>query len=121
MKVVRVKEVAKQGLVSDWFTGPVNQQPLFGKHNSGTNFNVSKVNYPKGVKINAHVHNTEQLIIVLSGTGIAANEREQVLLKPGDVALFEPGEKHWHAATDEADMSHLSITLIETTTKFTGA
>lgn len=49
-------------------------------------------------------------MIVLSGLGWVQREgspKEEI--RPGDVVWFDPGEKHWHGATDKAAMTHIAI------------
>jgi quercetin dioxygenase-like cupin family protein len=30
-------------------------------------------------------------------------------IRPGDIAWFAPGEKHWHGATSTTAMTHIAI------------
>lgn len=34
-------------------------------------------------------------------------------IRPGDVAWFSPGEKHWHGASAAAGMSHLAVQAVQ--------
>ena len=109
MKVIKVSQVPATDASSKFFTGPVTRQPIMMGEQS-KQFVVNQVNFAKGVRNKFHVHTNEQLLIVTSGKGICATEKEEVTVFPGDVILFSAGEKHWHGATSNSDFSHIFIT-----------
>jgi quercetin dioxygenase-like cupin family protein len=49
------------------------------------------------------------VLFVTSGKGIVATEQEQVEIQPGDIIHIPAGEKHWHGAAQDSEMSHLAI------------
>jgi len=110
MKIVKMAEVSRKSAASPLFTGTdVTRQPM---ELDSKGFNVSVVNFGKGVRNKFHTHDCEQLLIVTSGRGIVATEREKKVVIPGDVVLFSAGEKHWHGATEESEFSHIYVMKI---------
>ena len=75
------------------------------------NYNCSVVNFSQGCTTGWHTHDCDQLLIVVSGSGMVANEREQREIKVGDVAHIKAGERHWHGAKADTTMGHITITL----------
>ena len=107
MKVVKMAKVPKEPAASPLFTGTdVTRQPL---GLDSEEFNVSIVNFGKGVRNKFHTHDCEQLLIVTAGRGFVATEREKRVVTSGDVVLFSAGEKHWHGATEESEFSHIYV------------
>jgi quercetin dioxygenase-like cupin family protein len=58
-----------------------------------------------------HTHDKDQLIVVVSGSGIVATDDQELLVRPGDVVLVPAGERHWHGATRDSAMSHFTVML----------
>ncbi len=107
MKILKIAEVSRESATGPLFTGTnVNRQPL---GLDSKEFNVSVVNFGKGVRNKFHTHDCEQLLIVTAGRGIVATEREKKVVIPGDIVLFSAGEKHWHGATEESEFSHIYV------------
>jgi quercetin dioxygenase-like cupin family protein len=73
-------------------------------------FNLNVVHFPRGVRNKFHTHDSEQILIVTSGKGTVATEKEEKVVTVGDVILFPAGEKHWHGATDDSAFSHVYVT-----------
>ncbi len=114
MHIVRIKDIPKTPRLSPLFTGnEVTAQQLIPE---GGDFNMSVINFGKGVRNKFHVHQSDQILIVTAGKGIVATEKEQRVVSPGDVILFRKGEKHWHGATEDSEFSHIYITKSESKT-----
>ena len=95
MKVVKMSEVPKEPFVSSLFTGAdVTRQVLIP---DSKEFNISIVNFGKGVRNKFHAHDGEQVLMVVTG---------------GDVILIPAGEKHWHGATEDSEFSHIFVTRL---------
>lgn len=109
MKVIKVSQVPATDASGRLFTGPVTRQSILAGDQS-KQFLVSQVNFTRGVRNKFHVHTNDQVLIVTSGKGICATEKEEVTVFPGDVILFRAGEKHWHGATSDSDFSHIFVT-----------
>jgi quercetin dioxygenase-like cupin family protein len=108
MKVIRVDQVVKEPQVDKLFTGPVTMQPIIGIDLS-KNFLINQVNFSKGVRNKFHIHSIEQVLIVTEGEGIVATDKEEIIVRPGDVIFIAAGEKHWHGATKDATFSHIYV------------
>ena len=94
---------------SEWFTGSVRLEPLFGPREPARAAGVS-VAFEPGARTAWHTHPLGQTLVVTAGLGWAQREGGPVEeLRPGDVVWFAPGEKHWHGATASAAMTHIAI------------
>jgi len=110
MKIVHMDEVIKEPFSSPLFTGPgCTRQPLAA---GSSNFNMNIVNFSKGVTNKLHTHESDQILIVTSGTGIIATETEEHTVTTGHVALIPAGEKHWHGATEDSTFAHIALSLV---------
>lgn len=94
---------------ADWFTGTVRIDPLFEAPDPGRVSGAS-VTFEPGARTAWHTHPLGQRLIVTAGCGWVQSwggpKRE---IRPGDVVLCPPGEKHWHGATASTGMSHIAI------------
>jgi quercetin dioxygenase-like cupin family protein len=107
MKIVTMQEVSKEPFDSPLFTGPdVTRQILLP---DSEEYRVEIVNFGKGVRNKFHAHENEQILIVTSGRGIVATEKEERIVTKDDVIFFPAGEKHWHGATRDSEFSHIFV------------
>jgi quercetin dioxygenase-like cupin family protein len=68
------------------------------------------VTFEPGARTAWHTHPLGQTLIVTFGMGLAQREGGPIEeIRPGDVVLFEPGEKHWHGASPTTTMTHVAI------------
>ena len=116
MKVVTLRNVPDQPVegaarIEGW-TGPVarSRQTILESGES-ENYNCSVVNFSQGCTTGWHTHTCDQLLIVVSGSGMVANEHEQHEINIGDVAHIKAGERHWHGAKADTTMGHITVTL----------
>ena len=110
MKIVSMHGVSKERFPNPIFTGPdVTRQILVP---DSKEFSVNVVNFGKGVRNKFHAHDSEQILIVTSGRGIVATEKEERVVIEGDIVLISPGEKHWHGATPDSDFSHIYVSRL---------
>jgi quercetin dioxygenase-like cupin family protein len=110
MKIVSMHGVSKELFPNPIFTGPdVTRQILVP---DSKEFSVNVVNFGKGVRNKFHAHDSEQVLIVTSGKGIVATEKEERVVTEGDIVLIAPGEKHWHGATRGSDFSHIYVSRL---------
>jgi quercetin dioxygenase-like cupin family protein len=94
---------------SDWFTGIVRIDPLFGV-TAPARAAGNAVTFEPGARTAWHTHPLGQILIVTSGVGRAQRVGGPVEeIRPGDVVWFEPGEKHWHGASPTTAMTHIAI------------
>ena len=116
MKVIKMIQIPKESFINPIFTGTeVTRQVLLPE---SKDFNVNIVNFGKGVRNKLHPHDSEQVLIITAGKGIAATETEERVVSVGDFILFKAGEKHWHGATEDSEFSHIYITRGDSQTKF---
>ncbi len=110
MQVIKMDAVAKEKFESPLFTGPdVSRQTLLP---DSKEFNVNMVNFGKGVRNKFHAHDSEQVLIVTSGKGYIATEKEKIEITLGDVVLIPAGEKHWHGAAEDSEFSHIYLSRL---------
>ena len=107
MKIVSIRKTAAEPLIHSVFTGPDVTRQLLAPANS--NFEVTMVNFGKGVQNRFHAHDSEQILIVTAGEGIVATKNEERTVSEGDVIFIPPGEAHWHGAASHAEFSHIFI------------
>lgn len=101
------------------YTGPVSRsrQTIIPDGDS-KNYKCSIVNFSQGCTTGWHVHDCDQILVVVSGSGKVATENEELDLNVGDVAHIKAGERHWHGAKADTTMGHITITLNNSTAVF---
>lgn len=93
---------------SDWFTGAVRIDPLFGP--DPDRVAGAAVTFEPGARTAWHSHPLGQTLIITAGCGRVQREGGGVeTVRPGDVVWFPPGEKHWHGAGPLTAMSHIAV------------
>ena len=117
MKIISIKDVPEVSRSGGIFTGTVSSKPLVGQETGAKDISVSIVSFPKGIKNIFHTHTYDQVLYILSGKGIVADEKQQVVVTEGMVAFIPAGERHWHGAAEDSDFSHISILRIGIETK----
>ncbi|HWV24654.1 MAG TPA: cupin domain-containing protein [Thermomicrobiales bacterium] len=100
----------RSSAMGDMFTGQVLMQNLVAEGDVPS-LRVTSVTFVDGCRNIWHTHTTEQVLIVTDGVGIVANEDGEREIVPGDVAVIQPNERHWHGAKEGHDMTHLSILI----------
>ena len=66
--------------------------------------------FEPGARTAWHTHPLGQTLIVTSGLGWVQREGGPLEeIRPGDIAWFAPGERHWHGATCTTAMTHIAI------------
>lgn len=119
LKVIEVDGVPSQDMVGGIFEGGrVKVKTLVDKQGGARETKVAIVTFPPGARTKMHVHSHEQILYILSGRGIVANEQEEHVATPGMLFLVPAGEKHWHGATKDSSFSHLYIFNSETETSY---
>jgi len=109
---MEIKRVGSQPSVkgsSDWFTGNVRMDPLFQAPDPAL-VQAASVTFEPGARTAWHTHPLGQALIVTGGKGWVQHEGGHVEeIRPGDVVLSSPGEKHWHGATPTTALTHIAI------------
>jgi quercetin dioxygenase-like cupin family protein len=70
---------------------------------------VNEVEFIDGARTKWHTHSFEQILIVTSGAGAVATDEGEWAVGPGDIVMFDAGERHWHGAQANNSMTHISI------------
>ena len=92
-RLLKQSEAKKLGL-----PGRTSLEPVSGEIGSRVSFRIAEVAVPKpGDKPRGpHLHNGfEECIYVLKGTGMTVAENGEIAIKPGDIVLIPPNEKHF--------------------------
>lgn len=67
-----------------------------------------------GVRTHWHSHPRGQLLLALSGKGLAQRRGgAPVALAPGDAVWFAPGEVHWHGAGEAGPFVYVSVQALQ--------
>jgi quercetin dioxygenase-like cupin family protein len=119
MKLMRISKIQHEPIptatpIEGWTGGEVRRtrQNLLPEGESKF-FTSSVVNFERGATTGWHRHSSDQILVITGGNGIVANEQQQVEVAVGDVVQILAGENHWHGATKDSYMSHITITASE--------
>ena len=94
---------------AEYFTGTVRIDPLFQVKEPARAAGNS-VTFEPGARTAWHTHPLGQTLIVTAGRGRTQRWGGPVEeIRPGDVILFAPGEKHWHGAAPTMAITHTAI------------
>lgn len=93
---------------SEHYTGQIFITP--GIHKAG--YDINHLVFEAGSHNDWHIHpDAGQLMLVLDGEGYYQEEgKPKRLIKKGDVVDTPANVKHWHGATPDCRLVHLSIT-----------
>jgi quercetin dioxygenase-like cupin family protein len=123
MRVLKINELPELPMdtatpIAGWTGGPVSRtrQAIIGDGQS-ENFRCNVVNFRPGATTGWHFHDCDQILVVTSGKGKVATEAEEREITVGDVVHIKAGEKHWHGATAETAMSHITVTTPGSTSR----
>ena len=117
MRVIKIHDLPEKPMdtatpIAGWCGGPVSRtrQAVIGEGQS-ENFRCNVVNFRVGATTGWHVHYCDQILIVTAGKGFAATQTEQREITVGDIVHIKAGERHWHGATANSPMSHITVTV----------
>lgn len=109
MKITKAGTAASMKGSADWFTGTVRIDAPF-QATEPARVGGATVTFEPGARTAWHTHPLGQTLIVTAGLGWIQREGGPVEeIRPGDIVWFEPGERHWHGATDRTAMTHIAI------------
>ena len=109
MEIKRAGSSASTKGPAEYFTGTVRIDPLFPV-NAPARAAGNAVTFEPGARTAWHTHPLGQVLIVTAGCGRARREGGPIEeIRPGDVVVFAPGEKHWHGAAPTTAMTHIAI------------
>jgi quercetin dioxygenase-like cupin family protein len=107
MKVIRIENIPE--IPRATYKGEIRIKTLVSQEVGARDFKIAIATFPKGARSAFHTHTFDQVHIVLSGKGIIADEKQEVVFTEGMVAFIPAGERHWHGATEDNEFTHLSI------------
>jgi quercetin dioxygenase-like cupin family protein len=109
MEIKRAGSNASTKGPADYFTGVVRIDPLFPS-NAPARAAGNAVTFEPGARTAWHTHPLGQVLVVTAGCGRAQREGGPIEeIRPGDVVVFAPAEKHWHGAAPTTAMTHIAI------------
>jgi quercetin dioxygenase-like cupin family protein len=118
MIVIESKNAKAKKVADPIFVGTVERTNLIDETVGSKEYRASIITFPPGTRNKFHIHNYEQILYVIHGTGIVADEKEEKVVTEGDIVLIPAGENHWHGATQDSWFSHLFIYSDKTKTTF---
>lgn len=113
MKVVRGSDKEAKPVQAAIFLGDVELSRLTEGVSEQTH--VALVRFAAGARTKLHTHSFEQVLVITEGEGIVAAGGQEWTVRPGDVVVIPPGERHTHGGTPASGMAHYSITPPGTT------
>ena len=95
-------------VMSEYYTGKVYISDVAHQ----TKFDINHLVFVPNSRNTWHIHpDAEQVLLILDGEGYYQEEGQEVIrIKKGDVIRTPANVKHWHGATSENRLVHLSIT-----------
>jgi len=95
---------------AETFTGDV-WYDVIAKGEEPSRIRVNTVRFSPGARSAWHSHALGQTFYVTEGAGLVQSRGGDVVeIRPGDVIYTAADEWHWHGATPDDFMTHLSIT-----------
>jgi quercetin dioxygenase-like cupin family protein len=80
----------------------------------GSRLSASSVHFTPGARTAWHTHPNGQTIYVTEGIGRVQRSGGTVeVVRPGDRVFFEPEKDHWHGASPDRFMTHLSMVEVD--------
>ena len=109
MEITRAGDLESRDGPADWFTGSVRIEPQFNPFDADR-VQGARVTFQPGARTAWHTHPLGQTLVVMAGHGRVQRWGGDVQeIAAGDVVWFAPGEKHWHGAAPDREMTHLAI------------
>lgn len=110
MKITRIDptHAAPNPATAKNFAGDVTFQTIVGSAESDE-LDMLSVRFNAGARTRPHVHHQDQVLHIIEGTGIVADDTAKQVVSAGDVITIPKGSWHWHGATRTTAMTHLSI------------
>lgn len=72
---------------------------------------VFAVHFEAGGRTKPHVHAKGQLLHIVDGEGIIGTPDGRRTVRTGDVVSVMPDEWHWHGATPDSPMTHVTVQI----------
>jgi quercetin dioxygenase-like cupin family protein len=95
---------------AEWFTGDVYLDAI-ARGEEPSRVRVNAVHFTPGARTAWHSHALGQTLYVTEGIGLVQSRGEAIVaIRPGDIVHAHADEVHWHGATPDHFMTHLSVT-----------
>ena len=94
-----------------YFEGRVRLQELYRPDRDGEESELVAVFFDGGARTTPHTHESTQVLEVVSGTCLVVIESERRRVEAGQFIIVPRCVWHWHGATREGPMCHISIKL----------
>lgn len=108
IKVTKLDQAQAKQDTGRSFEGHVRTARLVGSEQS-KELELLAVYFSAGARTRPHIHEKDQVLYFVQGTGIVATESERRVCSAGDVVTITGGTWHWHGATRDQAMCHISI------------
>ncbi len=108
LHVTTLDETQAKPDLRPWFEGTVRTRMLVDIERS-RELELLAVYFSAGARTRPHIHEGDQVLHFVQGKGIVATETERKLCSAGDIVTVGGGTWHWHGATREHAMCHISI------------
>jgi quercetin dioxygenase-like cupin family protein len=98
----------RQASTASWFEGSVQELELYdpaGREGSM----IWAVWFDAGSRAKPHAHSFDQTLHVTEGEGVLATADSVQPLRAGDWVTIPAGVWHWHGATPDSSMCHVTI------------
>lgn len=110
MEIKRAGSQPSEPAPAEHFTGRVRIDPYFAVDEPAGAASASAVTFEPCARSDWHTHPLGQRLIVTSGCGRVQRWGGPIEeIRPGDVVLIAPEEKHWHGAAPTTAMTHIAI------------
>jgi quercetin dioxygenase-like cupin family protein len=109
MDIQRAGSVPSAKGPAECFTGTVRVDPLFPAIDPAR-VSAGVVTFEPCARSAWHTHPLGQKLVVTAGCGRVQRWGGPIEeIRPGDVVIIAPGEKHWHGAAPTTAMTHIAI------------
>ena len=98
---------------ADRFSGTVYIDPI-ATPSEASRISASSVHFAPGARTAWHAHPNGQTIFITEGIArVQCRGGPLEEINTGERVFFEPGEDHWHGATPNRFMTHLSLVEVD--------
>jgi quercetin dioxygenase-like cupin family protein len=112
--IVNDLRAARAASTASWFEGTVHELELYDPADRGGSM-IWAVWFDAGSRAKPHAHGFDQTLHVVEGEGVLATEDGARRLVVGDWVTIPRGMWHWHGATPDTGMCHITIQVPGTT------
>ena len=102
------RAAARPAAHPEWFEGQVSMQPLVATEQS-QELDIVAVFFDDGARTTPHTHATDQVLYVVSGECMVADDSGRRRFGPGEYIVLPAHQWHWHGAAPGQSMCHVSI------------